>query len=74
MTQTMSPALLRDWAAASADGLEAARGEINDLNVFPIPDSDTGSNMAYTMRAAADAAAALPHDADIAAVARTLAD
>lgn len=73
-TQTMSPALLRDWAAASADGLEAARGEINDLNVFPIPDSDTGSNMAYTMRAAADAAAALPHDADIAAVARTLAD
>ncbi|MGC4932862.1 DAK2 domain-containing protein [Gordonia sp. DT30] len=70
----MSPQLLRDWAAATADALDAARGEINDLNVFPIPDSDTGSNMAHTMRAAADAAAALSEGADIATVARALAD
>lgn len=74
VVHTMSPGLLRDWALACADGLDAARGEINDLNVFPIPDSDTGSNMAQTMRCAADAAAGLADDADIATVARTLAD
>ena len=71
---TMSPQLLRDWALASADALEELRGEINDLNVFPIPDSDTGSNMAFTMRAAADAAASLSADASLPEVARTLAD
>lgn len=74
LTHTMSPQLLRDWAQASADGLEAVRGEINDLNVFPIPDSDTGSNMAFTMAAAAAAVADLPADADLALVARSLAD
>lgn len=74
LTQTMSPQLLRDWAVACADGLAELRGEINDLNVFPIPDSDTGSNMAFTMRAAADAAAELAENASVAEVARALAD
>jgi uncharacterized protein len=31
--------------------LEARRGEVNDLNVFPVADGDTGDNMAMTMRA-----------------------
>ena len=31
--------------------LEARRQEINDLNVFPVADGDTGDNMAMTMRA-----------------------
>src|SRR5215203_3331158 len=31
--------------------LEARRQEINDLNVFPVADGDTGDNMALTMRA-----------------------
>ncbi|NED63260.1 DAK2 domain-containing protein, partial [Streptomyces sp. SID10244] len=48
--------------------------EINDLNVFPIPDSDTGSNMLFTMRAAADAADRVPEDTTIAAVAHAMAD
>src|SRR6188472_1636582 len=30
--------------------LEARRQEVNDLNVFPVPDGDTGDNMALTMR------------------------
>ena len=30
--------------------LEARREEINDLNVFPVADGDTGDNMALTMR------------------------
>lgn len=70
----VNPHLIRDWATAGAEGLEALRGEINDLNVFPIPDSDTGSNMAYTMRQAADAVATLPDDADLKAVTRRLSE
>lgn len=70
----MNPQLLRDWARAAADGLTAARAEINELNVFPIPDSDTGSNMAFTMTAAADAAQEAPGDADVATVTRAMAD
>ncbi|HEY7077377.1 MAG TPA: DAK2 domain-containing protein [Solirubrobacteraceae bacterium] len=31
--------------------LEARRGEVNDLNVFPVADGDTGDNMALTLRA-----------------------
>jgi len=31
--------------------LEARRNEVNDLNVFPVADGDTGDNMALTMRA-----------------------
>src|ERR1700746_2433709 len=31
--------------------LEARRQEVNDLNVFPVADGDTGDNMAMTLRA-----------------------
>jgi fatty acid kinase len=34
--------------------LEARRNEVNDLNVFPVADGDTGDNMAMTMRAVMD--------------------
>lgn len=72
----ISPELIRDWAHSCATGLEAQRGEINDLNVFPIPDADTGSNMAFTMAGAAAALDELDGDrsADLALVTRTLAD
>lgn len=71
---TLNPELLRDWARRAADNLEFLRGEINDLNVFPIPDSDTGSNMVFTMRAAADAAESIPPHSTVSAVARAMAD
>ncbi|WP_333619145.1 DAK2 domain-containing protein [Dietzia sp.] len=45
------PAAL-DWARRAADALRAAKDEINGLNVFPVPDSDTGTNMVHTMGAA----------------------
>ncbi|MBO7397032.1 MAG: DAK2 domain-containing protein [Bacteroidales bacterium] len=38
-----------------ASSLAAKRQEINDLNVFPIPDGDTGDNMLMTIRAGAKA-------------------
>jgi DAK2 domain fusion protein YloV len=39
---------------AAVGNLEAHADEINDLNVFPVPDGDTGSNMLATVRAALD--------------------
>ncbi|HXG25589.1 MAG TPA: DAK2 domain-containing protein, partial [Candidatus Binatia bacterium] len=44
---------------AAAAGLEAAVDEVNALNVFPVPDGDTGSNMMATVRAALAEAEAL---------------
>lgn len=44
-------ALLR-WGRATLAALERHRDEINALNVFPVPDSDTGTNLLATMRAA----------------------
>jgi DAK2 domain fusion protein YloV len=50
--------LLGAFRAAVA-GLEAAVDEVNALNVFPVPDGDTGSNMIATVRAALAEAEAL---------------
>ncbi len=43
---------LRKAMLAGADWLEEHREAINALNVFPVPDGDTGSNMSTTMQAA----------------------
>ncbi|MFI5718265.1 DAK2 domain-containing protein [Nocardia sp. NPDC051750] len=40
------------WGRACVRALEQSRGEIDALNVFPVPDSDTGRNLLATMRAA----------------------
>jgi dihydroxyacetone kinase-like predicted kinase len=37
--------------ATSLAALESRRDEVNDLNVFPVADGDTGDNMAMTLRA-----------------------
>ncbi|SIS07734.1 DAK2 domain-containing protein [Williamsia sterculiae] len=70
----VDPLLLRDWTRASVAALERSRGEINDLNVFPIPDSDTGSNMLHTMKAASAAVDELGPDATTPELARAMAD
>src|ERR1700692_536214 len=41
---------------AALSWLEANQQEINDLNVFPVPDGDTGSNMYLTLRSAVEEA------------------
>ena len=38
---------------AGAQNLEAKKEWINELNVFPVPDGDTGTNMSMTIMAAA---------------------
>lgn len=49
---TLTGADLLHWAESATKELVARRAEINALNVFPVPDADTGSNMAHTMEAA----------------------
>ena len=44
----------RRVVAAACAELESRREEVNDLNVFPVADGDTGDNMAMTMRAVLD--------------------
>ncbi len=44
--------LLRRWCRAGLADLTAARREIDVLNVYPIPDADTGTNLQLTMAAA----------------------
>ena len=41
-------------ARGAAAAVEASRGRLNDLNVYPVPDGDTGSNLADTARELAD--------------------
>lgn len=51
---------LRRWAQRAATELQRRRSEINGLNVYPVPDSDTGSNMSFTMDSALAQAAETP--------------
>ena len=65
------PRLARSVYAA-ADWVTAGREEINRLNVFPVPDGDTGTNFSLTLRSVADACRALG-DASLGETARTMA-
>ncbi|MGC3020188.1 MULTISPECIES: DAK2 domain-containing protein [unclassified Brevibacterium] len=40
------------WARRAVDRLRKERTEIDELNVFPVPDGDTGTNMYHTLRSA----------------------
>lgn len=46
--------------AAAAKTLDARKDEINRLNVFPVPDGDTGTNMSLTLAMVVESLAALP--------------
>ncbi|MCU0278821.1 MAG: DAK2 domain-containing protein [Candidatus Nanopelagicales bacterium] len=52
----LDAACLRNWMLLSQDSLGRRRKEIDALNVFPVPDGDTGTNMYLTVEAAAVAA------------------
>ncbi len=55
MLQALDEAAVRRWAQACCDALARHREEIDGLNVFPVPDSDTGTNLLATMGAGCDA-------------------
>ena len=49
---TIDARLLRQMFLAGAKNLELNKEWINDLNVFPVPDGDTGTNMTLTILSA----------------------
>ncbi|MBL7126649.1 MAG: DAK2 domain-containing protein [Dehalococcoidales bacterium] len=63
---------LREMFAAATGWLEKSSAEIDALNVFPVPDGDTGTNMLLTMRATIEEAYRAP-DRSASAVAQAMA-
>ena len=51
-TYTINAELYRRMLCAAVAALQAKKEDINHLNVFPVPDGDTGSNMLLTLEAA----------------------
>ena len=51
---TIDGATLRKMILSAAASVENHKQQINELNVFPVPDGDTGTNMSMTLNAAAD--------------------
>ena len=63
MTAEADLELVRGLVGGALASLEASRGRIDDLNVYPVPDGDTGTNLTLTVRAVAEAlASAEPGD------------
>ena len=52
MRQTINGAELRRMIISAAASVEIHKQDLNELNVFPVPDGDTGTNMSMTINAA----------------------
>jgi uncharacterized protein len=70
---SLDAAAVRRWCAAGLDGLRRHRVEIDELNVYPVPDGDTGTNLVLTITSAAQALAAEPEPAALGRVLRCMA-
>ena len=64
---------VRSWCRDALDSLGRAREEIDALNVYPVPDGDTGTNLYLTMESAAIEVDGRPPDEDLAKTLRALA-
>ncbi|MEG2088052.1 MAG: DAK2 domain-containing protein, partial [Angelakisella sp.] len=62
---------LRDAIISAANNIYNQRQRVDSLNVFPVPDGDTGTNMSMTMNAARQELLTLPDSASIYEVAHT---
>ena len=58
--KTIDVEMLTKMFLAGAKNLEAKKEWINELNVFPVPDGDTGTNMTLTIMSAASEVNGLP--------------
>lgn len=68
----LDAAAVRRWCAAALTDLRARRQEIDDLNVYPVPDGDAGTNMVATMEAVHESLRGAPSE-DLAWTMRALA-
>ena len=69
--QTIDAKILSRMFLAGAKNLEAKKEWINELNVFPVPDGDTGTNMTMTIMSAASEVSSLA-DPDMETLARAI--
>ena len=70
-TKTIDANMLAKMFLAGAQNIEAKKEYINELNVFPVPDGDTGTNMSMTIMAAAKEVTAL-EGMDMASLAKAI--
>ena len=73
-THVLQGAAVRRWIALAEIVADQTRDLVDVLNVFPVPDADTGTNVLLTLRSASDALHRLGRAADAAQVARAAAD
>lgn len=69
---TIDNRMLCKMFLAGAKCLEANKEYINELNVFPVPDGDTGTNMTMTIMSAANEVAALDENTDMKVIAKSI--
>ncbi|WP_194947858.1 DAK2 domain-containing protein [Actinomyces trachealis] len=70
----LSAPILTRWLHLAQAVADSSRDLVDSLNVFPVPDADTGTNVLLTIRAAAEALVFLPDRPDAAQTARAAAD
>ena len=65
---------LRDAILSGANNIANQRTRVDELNVFPVPDGDTGTNMSMTIGAARAELEAMPDSCTVAEASKTAAD
>ena len=55
MLEVIDARAVRTWALTACDAMREATAEIDALNVYPVPDGDTGTNLHVTLQSAVDA-------------------
>ena len=69
----ISGKILRDAIISGANNINNQRSRVDELNVFPVPDGDTGTNMGMTIGAAVPELDALTDDCTVGEAAKTAA-
>jgi len=69
----LSVSQARSLLASGFKALEERKQQVNDLNVYPVPDGDTGTNLSLTLRAVVESLTRLPEKAEPSEVAKAIA-
>lgn len=72
-TGLFDSAAFRRWIEQAGDAVDESRDDLNTINVFPVPDSDTGTNLSLTLSAVRQAVRQLPDDATVSQIAKVAA-
>ena len=72
ISNTIDAKMLSKMFLAGAKNLESKKEWINELNVFPVPDGDTGTNMTMTIMSAAKEVSALSENVDMESVCKAI--